>query len=73
MQKLLIHRTQTETLPDHVATGAKLRAAREARGIMQSFVAEKMGIHSSRLNRMEKGHAPWTEELARAFMVAIGS
>jgi transcriptional regulator with XRE-family HTH domain len=55
------------------AFGARLQAARQARGLTQSEVAEKAGLSNKFLSRVESGHATPSVLVAAAIAEALGT
>lgn len=56
---------------DNVSVGAKLRAAREKKGISQDFVATAMGFSKPYICDLEKGRRNWCEDKIKRYQQAI--
>lgn len=48
-------------------TGERLKKLRESRGVMQNFIADKLGISKSFLSDLEAGNRNWSPLLVRKY------
>ena len=51
--------------------GRRLRKLREARGVKQSWVADKLGVTNQFLCMLEKGQRTWTDEMVAKYLKAL--
>lgn len=58
---------------NHKAIGAEMRKLRKSRGLIQKWVADKMGLLKSNLCALEKGQRNWNPELIHAYKKAVTS
>lgn len=69
--------TYREPDPADVRTGAHIRKLREASGLTQARLAERMGVTAPLLSLIENGHRPASPEtrivLARELEVPLGA
>ena len=54
------------------AIGARLKSLREARGIKQNFVAEKLGVSNNFLSQLESGDRRWYALMVKKYENIIG-
>lgn len=54
------------------ATGKRLRALRNSKGVKAQFVADELDIYSGHLSELEAGKRHWTPERIEAYEKAIG-
>ncbi len=54
-----------------IPTGKEMKALREAKGLTQKYVAEKMGIKSGYLSDLENDRRDWSARLEQAYLKAL--
>jgi transcriptional regulator with XRE-family HTH domain len=63
--------TKTVQAVDHFATGARMREARQAKGISQQQIADALGMSQTKISDLEKGFSAWSLSTVTAYNSAL--